>query len=210
MTSQDAASASKTIVSPAFSTAGSNELLLALISTDYLSGANTTVTAVSGAGVTWTLVARANVRSGTSEIWRALAPSALTNQAITATLSQSVVASITVMTFTGVDASGSGGANAIGATNTAGAASGAPSASLVTTRNGSLVVGVGNDYDNALARTAGSGQTLVHQYLTGLGDTYWVQMRTAVTPVAGTTVNINDTSPTGDQYNLAIAEIRAP
>jgi hypothetical protein len=114
------------------------------------------------------------------------------------------------MSFTGVDTTGTNGANAIGATASASAASGAPTASLVTTRNGSLVVGVGNDYDNAISRTPGSGQTLVDQYLTSLGDTYWVQMRSAVTPATGTTVTINDTSPTGDQYNLAIAEIRGP
>ena len=53
----------------------------------------------------------------------------------------------------------------------------------MTTRNNSLVVGVGNDYDNAIARTLGTGQTLVHQYLTSVGDTYWVQRRTSPTPV---------------------------
>lgn len=202
--------ASKTIASPTLSTTAANELLLALISTDYLSGANTTVTGVSGGGLTWTFVARANGQRGTSEIWRAFAPAALASQTVTATLSQSVVASLTVMSFTGVDTTGTNGANAIGATASASAASGAPGASLVTTRNGSLVVGVGNDYDNAIARTLGTGQKLVDQYLTGLGDTYWVQTRSAVTPTTGTTVTINDTSPTGDQYNLAIAEIRGP
>jgi hypothetical protein len=62
-----------TIVSPVFSTAGSNELLLALVATGYVSGENTTVTGVEGAGLTWELVGRANGQSGTSEIWRAFA-----------------------------------------------------------------------------------------------------------------------------------------
>jgi hypothetical protein len=35
----------------------------------------------------------------------------------------------------------------------------------MTTSNGSLIVGVGNDWDNAIARTLGANQTLVHQYL---------------------------------------------
>ena len=46
---------------------------------------------------------------------------------------------------------------------------------LVTTRKNFWVFGVGNDYDNAIAiaRTPGSGQSLVHQDLTSTGDTYW-------------------------------------
>ena len=207
---KDNSTASKTIVTPALSTTASNELLLAFVAADYLSGTNTTVSGVTGGGLTWTLVARANTESGTAEIWRAFAPTALSGQAITATLSQSVVASLSVLSFTGVDASGVNGANAIGNIATAGNLSGAPSASLVTTRNGSLVIGIGDDFDNAIARTPGSGQTLVHQYLTPTGDTYWVQMNSALTPTAGTSVTINDTAPTTDRYNLAIAEVRGP
>jgi hypothetical protein len=203
----DAASASTTVKSPAFTTTSANELLLAFITGDYLSGANTTVTGVTGGGLTWVLVARANTQSGNSEIWRALATTPLSNVTVTATLSQSVVSSITVMSFTGVNTSGTNGSGAIGATKTANAKSGAPTASLVTTQNNSLVVGVGNDYDNAIARTVGSGQTMIHQYLTPSGDTYWVQIRSATTPAAGTTVTVNDTAPTTDRYNLAICEI---
>jgi len=51
---------------------------------------------------------------------------------------------------------------------------GMPAASLLTTRAGSLVLGVGNDWDNAIARTVGTGQVLVHQDLASVGDTYWV------------------------------------
>jgi len=114
---------------------------------------------------------------------------------------------MTVMSFTGVDPSGTNGSGAIGATGTANASSGAPTASLVTTRNNSWVFGVGNDFDNAIARTPGSGQSLVHQFLAPIGDTYWVQMQNAPTPARGTTVTINDTAPTTDRYNLTICEI---
>jgi hypothetical protein len=207
---RDNGTAGNTIVSPALSTTASNELLLAFIAADYLSGTNTTVSGVAGGGLTWTLVARANTESGTAEIWRAFAPTALSGQAITVTLSQSVAASLSVLSFTGVDASGVNGANAIGNTAITGSLSGAPSASLVTTRNGSLVIGIGDDFDIAIARTLGPGQTLVHQYLTPTGDTYWVQMNSALTPTAGTTVTINDTAPTTDRYNLAVAEVRGP
>lgn len=207
--SGDQGSAKTTVSTPAFSTTSGNELLLAFVSTDYVSGTNTTVTNVSGAGLTWALVLRTNAQSGTSEIWRAFAPSALTNVTVTATLSQSVVSSLTVMSFTGVNTSGTNGSGAIGATKSANASSGAPTATLVTTQNGSWVFGVGNDWDNAIARTPGTGQSLVHQYLAPVGDTYWVQMQNSPTPSSGTSVTINDTAPTGDRYNLSIVEVLA-
>ena len=201
-------SPAKTIVSsPTFSTSSSNELLLAFVQTDYLSGSNTTVTGVTGAGLTWVLVVRTNVQSGSSEIWRAFAPSPLINASVTATLSQSVVSSLTLVSFSGVSLGGTNGSAAIGATASANAKSGAPKATLVTTQNGSWVFGTGNDYDNAIARTPGAAQSLVHQYLTPTGDTYWVQMQNAPTPANGTSVTINDTAPTGDRYNLSICEV---
>lgn len=206
-TAQDAPGASTTVASPAFSTSAGNELLLAFIATDYLSGANTAVTGVSGGGLTWALVVRTNAESGTSEIWRAFAPARLTSVAVTATLSQPVVASLAVRTFTGVDTSGTNGSGAIGAVASAHAASGAPTAHLVTTRNGSWVFGVGNDYDNAIIRTPGAGQTVFHQYLSTSGDTYWMQMENAETGLSGTTVTLTDTQPTSDRYNLSICEI---
>ena len=173
-----------TISNTSFSTTSPNELLLAFISTDYLSGANTTVTGASGGGLSWTLVRRTNAQSGTSEIWRAFASVPLTNVTVSATLSQSVGASMMVMSFVGADTSGTGGSGAIGATGTGNSTKGAPSASLTTTRAGSWVVGVDNDYDNAIARTPGANQAVVHQTLTSAGDTYWVQIQSAPTVVA--------------------------
>ena len=96
---------------------------------------------------------------------------------------------------------------AVGAIASANANSGAPTATLTTTRNNSWVFGVGNDYDNPIARTVGANQTLVHQYLTPTGDTYWVQRQNSATPVSGTSVTINDTAPTTDRYNLSLCEI---
>jgi hypothetical protein len=76
---------------------------------------------------------------GTSEIWRAFATSTLTNVTVTATLSQSIASSITVMSFKGVDTSGTSGSGAVGAIGSGNVSTGAPSASLVTTRNNSWV-----------------------------------------------------------------------
>ena len=207
--SGDTTTAATTIASPAISTAGGNELVLALIATDALSS-KMTVSGVTGGGLTWALVERTNTQSGTSEIWRALAVSPLSNAIITATLAQKVQASIAIVSFSGVDTTGSNGSGAIGAIGSANAKSGAPSSSLTTTRDGSWVIGVGNDYDNAIGRTVGSNQTLIHQYLSSSGDTYWMQRQNAPTTSAGTAVPINDTAPTGDRFNLSICEVLAP
>jgi hypothetical protein len=208
--SKDQAPASATVTTPAFSTTSGSELLLAFVAGDYQpsqSSANISVTAVSGAGVNWVLVKRSNTQAGTAEVWGAFAPSLLSNVTVTATLSQNVQSSITVLSFAGVDTSGTNGSGAIGATVSTNASSGAPTATLVTTRNNSWVFGVGSDYDRAIARTPGSGQKLVHQYLAPINDTYWVQMQNTATSLSGTSVTINDTAPTTDRYNLAIVEV---
>jgi hypothetical protein len=200
-----------TIVSPAFSTTTANQLVLAFVAADNVSAAATTVSGVTGGGLTWALVRRTNTQRGTAEIWRALAPAALNGATATATLSQSVAAAITIVSVKGVDTSGSGGSGAIGATGSGAANPGAPTASLTTTRANSLVIGVGVDWDNATSRTPGPNQTVVSQFLTTGGDTFWVQRTSALTAAAGTVVTINDTAPTGDRYDLTICELlRAP
>ncbi len=197
-----------TVASGTFSTTSPNQLLLAFVATDNHSG-TTTVSNVTGAALTWTLVRRTNTQRGTSEIWRAFAATTLNGVSVTATISQSVSAAITVMSFSGVDTTGTNGSGAIGSTGSGNANPGAPTATLTTTRNNSLVVGVGNDWDNAIARTVGPNQTLVSQYLATIGDTFWVQRTTNPVAVSGTVVTINDTAPTTDRYNLTIAEILA-
>ena len=150
------------------------------------------------------------MQSGTSEIWRAFAPTALSNATVTATLSQAVVSSITVASFSNVDTSGTNGSGAIGAIASGSAGAGAPTATLVTTRANAWVFGVGNDFDNAIARTPGPNQTIVHQALPSVGDTYWVQRVTNPAAASGTTVTVNDTAPANHRYNLTICEIRSP
>jgi hypothetical protein len=100
------------------------------------------------------------------------------------------------------------GAGGIGASASAGKSSGPPSVSLTTTQPGSWVFGVGEDYDNDIARTLGPGQSLISQWVDpGPGETFWVQDQTVPTPAAGTAVTINDTAPKGDTWDLAAAEI---
>jgi hypothetical protein len=206
--STNRSSSASNITSPSFSTASPNELLLAFVATDGNSS-GLTVTGVTGASLTWVLVRRTNVQLGTAEIWRAFAPARLSSVTVRANLSQSVAASITVVGLTGIDTSGTSGSGAIGATGSNNANLGAPTASLITTRNNSWVFGVGNDWDKAAARTLGANQTMMNQYLASVGDTYWVQRQNAATALAGTSVTINDTAPTNDRFNLTIVEALA-
>jgi len=205
--SSDKSTASKTNTTPAFSTSAANELLLAFISTDSKTSPNTTVTGITGGGLRWQLVQRTNVQLGTAEIWRAFATTQLSNATVTVTLSQSVASSVTVLSFLGADPSGTNGSGAIGVVGTGNANAGAPTVSLTTTRNYSWVFGVGNDWNNAVSRTLGPNQTSVHQYLATVNDTYWVQAQQSPTATSGAAVNINDTEPTGDSYNLSIVEV---
>lgn len=187
-------------VSVSVSTAAAGELLLAFVGSD---GVGTQTVTVSGAGLTWTLVKRTNTQGGDSEIWSARATAQLSGASVTATQSVSGFnETLTVVAFQG--AAGTGAVAGVSAT------SGAPSVSLTTTKASSLVYGVGNDYDNAVARTVGSGQVIVHQWLdTSLGDTYWVQRVSAPIATSGTNVTINDTAPTTDQWNLSAVEVVA-
>ncbi|WP_347107526.1 galactose oxidase-like domain-containing protein [Paenarthrobacter sp. S56] len=193
-----------TISAPGVTTTGSNELLLAFISSDGPNSANSArMAGVSGGGLSWTLRQRSNTQPGTAEIWQAVAPGPLSNVTVTATqASGSWQAAMTVVAFRGADTSA-------GATLGANASTGAPTAALNTTRAGSWVWGVGTDWSNAVSRTPGANQTLVDQYLAPAGDTYWVQRQNTTTPASGTPVTINDTAPTTDQWNLAIIEIPA-
>jgi hypothetical protein len=77
----------------------------------------------------------------------------------------------------------------------------------VSTRNGSWVFAVGTDWDKAVARTIGANQSMVHQALSSVGSTYWVQRQNAVTLLSGATVIMNDTAPTTDKFNLASVEV---
>src|SRR5207247_271465 len=61
---------SGTMQTPVFSTTTAGDFLVAFVAQDGPSGVPQTVT-VSGAGLTWTLLKRSNVQSGTAEIWAA-------------------------------------------------------------------------------------------------------------------------------------------
>lgn len=190
-----------TLTTAAFSTAAPGETLVAFVGSDGPTGAGQQSVTVSGAGLNWSLVKRENGASGDSEIWAATAAAQLSNVTVTSTPAKSGYAqSLTVMSFE--DAGG------VGASAVASAGSGASSVSLTTTAVNSLSFAAGTDYDNAISRTLGTGQTLVSQWVdTADGDTFWVQSPTTASTAAGQQVTLSDTAPTIDEWNMTAVEI---
>ena len=190
-----------TVTTPAFHTAAAGETLLAFVGSDGPGGTTKQTVTVSGAGLTWKLVKRNNTRPGDAEVWTATAPAILTSATVTSTPARSGYSEdLTVIAMQGTDG--------VGASVTASGASGAPSASLTTTKANSLVFAVGNDWDRAVARTLPAGWTMLDQWVaTGNGDTYWSQYTSQTTGAAGTVVNAGDTAPTNDQWNLVAIEL---
>src|SRR5262249_50276676 len=99
-------------------------------------------------------------------------------------------------------------ARGIGASIAAGAAGGAASTTLTTTAPRALVYGVGNDWDNSLARTLIAGQAMVHQWVdTAVFDSFWSQSAGSQVLHAGTAVTLGTPGPTSDRWNFAVVEI---
>lgn len=183
--------------SRAFST---DELLLAFIATDQISTKATTVTAISGVRLTWALVLRTKLtRQNRRNLARFRRRETDQHHSKRDHLSESrLVDDDTQLRKRGYD----GLARRGGDWSHEGRERCFRSARRQshTTRNGSWVVRVGNDFDCATART--------WQNLAATGDTYWAQRQTNPTPSSDTTVTINDTAPAGDHFNLSICEIR--
>jgi hypothetical protein len=175
-------------------------LLVAFASSEGSNSSSQRVT-ISGGGLQWTLVRRANAQRGTAEIWTARAASALADVRVRSQQAYtSYRQSLTVVVFTG--------ASGAAASAIASGASGAPRVTLVTTRSSSRLYGVGNDPDRAIARTLGSNQVMVHQWLSSSSnDTCWVQAWGSPVMAAPTTITLSTTAPTSDRWNFAAVEI---
>jgi len=86
-------------------------------------------------------------------------------------------------------------------------ATGGPTVSLTATKAGSLVYGVGNDWNGAVPRVLGANQVMVHEALGASGDTFWMQRLTNPTTAAGIPVLVNDVGPIDHEWNMAAVEI---
>ena len=184
-----------------FTTAEAGEQLLAFVSMDGPAGSQHAT--VSGAGLSWSLVARSNTQTGDAEIWAARATKQIKNKNVKS--KAAVKGFDQTLTVISVQQS-----NGIGTSATANGANGDPSVSLATTGPGSLVYAVGEDPDHATSRAIGTNQVLLRQSLdTAHENTFWSQYADTVTGPTGETVTLNDPSPTGDHWNMAEVEILA-
>src|SRR5207237_4495430 len=90
------------ISTPAFSTGSAGELLVAFASSDGPNGSTRQTVNISGGGLAWALVRRANAQFGTAEIWTATAPGPLVNAVVSATQSSTTFhQSLTIVAFRG-------------------------------------------------------------------------------------------------------------
>ena len=187
-----------TVNTPPFSVAA-GELLVALASSDNFLGPQTL--AISGGGLNWTLVRRANAQSGTAEIWTATAPAPLSNVIVS---SRPASGTATHQSLTVLSVSNTAGIGASAATSGDRTLAGVM---LTTTRAGSLLFAVGHDPDRNTARTVPAGQTIVHQWVDRDAiSTFWVQSYVDATS-AGSAIALGTTSPSRDAWNFAAVEI---
>ncbi len=189
-----------TITTPSFSTSEGDELLLAFADSDGPEAGGQSMT-VSGAGLTWTLLQRADVQAGDAEIWSATAPGPLSKQTVQATAGDGGYhGALTVAAISG--------AAGVGVSAAAGELKGAPSIELSSSGVGSVGFATGNDWDAAIARTLGSNQQLLYQDLEATGDTFWTQFTTNASSGPGQPITLDDTAPGQDRWNLAAVEVR--
>jgi hypothetical protein len=185
----------------AFSTGAGNETLIALVSSDGPSVPRAQSVTVAGAGLSWTLVQRANTALGDAEVWTATAAEVLAGASVTSTpMADGYDQELVVMSFEN--------AGGVGASAIASAGTGKPRVSLTTTAAGSVAYAVGHDWDKAVARRPGSRQSLVQQWVDAdIDDTFWVQTLTAPSRASGQAETLNDRAPVDDQWNFAAVEL---
>lgn len=180
------------------STTAPGDLLVAFVSGRGPAGKSQSASVSGGLG--WTLVGRENTGRGDAEIWDARAGGVLHRLRVTTTQRYSGwTVTLTVVAFKN--------AAGVGRHATFHSGAGAPTGTLATSKNDSLVFAVGDDWLNSAPRTPGAGQVIDYQSTDPAHDTYWVQATKSATARAGTRVTINDTKPARDPYNLVLAEI---
>jgi len=194
-TSVQTAPASALEAAPVTARGGSVTLVL-LVASDGPTTGGQSVSSVTGCGLAWTPVKRANASLGVSEAWSANAPAGISSCAPRATLTKGGYQGTTALIAV------RGGV--IGTSAAASARSGAARAPL-TLPAGSIAFGVGNDWDRATVRTLLPRQQSIRHYLSSLDDAMWTQ-RLAGTSNAGT-VTIGTSAPTNHQWNFVAVAV---
>ena len=188
----------RSLVSPKLSTDG-ERLLVAFIGADGRLGRTQEVTEVSGGGLTWTLASKSNETWGTTEVWYAVAPDAVSNLRVEAELRRAYHGTITVVAFEG--------SSGIGAVAGASGSQGAPAVTLTPTSCGSSLWASGHDWTNSARPRPVEGQSLAAKFIDRtVNDSYWTSR--VDDPTADTTpVTIKVTGPRKDLWTYAAVEI---
>ncbi|MDQ1743462.1 MAG: hypothetical protein QOE23_1801, partial [Pseudonocardiales bacterium] len=197
----DQQTGSTLVSSPVLQTTLPNELLVAFVSAGGPTAHAQRVTAVTGAGLRWTLAARSNgVLGGTTEIWQAYAPKPIASRVTASLLYKGYHGSITVMSFTGSVLTTSGATAAHGRNAT-------PAIAIRSSLAGSVVLAVGQDLDHPAAVTPALNQVLVHQFRDArTHQTNWTQ-RVATRTALGGIVRVSDKLSAIDRWQMAAVEI---
>lgn len=98
---------------------------------------------------------------------------------------------------------------AAGATNSASSASGLPSAAVTTTRIDSWCWAVKADWSAGGSGTPNSGQEMVHTFHSA-GEYTSDVWRKAEGVDSGSSVTLNETAPSAQNFNMVLVEIRSP
>jgi len=189
-----------TLTSPSFGTAAADETLLAFVAGHGPGGGSKQAATVSGAGLSWKLVRRADAGSGDAEIWAARAPKVLTGATVTSKLAKpGYDQRLVVIAMEGVDG--------VGASSAASGAGSAPGLHLRTSGPTSLVFAVGEG-GGAVARNVPFGWVHLGQWIDrGSHSAYWDQYTNDPTGAAGTLVSVRATAPSGGSWNMAAVEM---
>jgi RHS repeat-associated protein len=164
-----------------------------------MNGTGQTAT-VSGGGLTWTLLERANAQPGDTEIWTARAPAALANAVISASFAQQANAGfLNVYAFTN--------AAGIGAHGAASGSGTQPAVTLANLTAGSIVRATGSNATSSAQPSPYSGYVSHITQDTTNGAAYWTQQESAVTATTGGQIIEGDSAPTGQQWNFAAFEV---
>jgi hypothetical protein len=170
----------------------------------------------STGGLSWSLAGRKSVNAGSTggagtdgctEIWVANTTTAPGSMTVTDTRGDGLSGSgaehiLKVEVFTGAESPWAGAITGTSST------SGLPSASVTTTQANSWVFASSSDWSAGGVGTVGSGQTMIDEDdVAGQYDAH-IWRQTSTTSVSGTSVTMNLTAPSGQQYNELAIEIR--
>ncbi len=187
--------------SPKLTTRKPGELLVAFVAVNGPSPGTQSVTAVTGGGLTWTLVQRDSSTSGSSEIWQAYAAKKLRSTRVAAHLTApGYTVTMTVAGF-------SGARPRVGAAAHQSGAQSAPRVTLTPQASGSAVWAVGRVIGSRYDPRPVLGQSIVHdKTFTSPKAGYWTQ-RIAEPSTVGTDLTVGDRA-IGRTWGYTAVEIR--